>query len=368
MKITAALAKTPGTGFSIEEIELAPPRPEEIIVEIRGVGLCHTDVAARDGFYGLPYPSVLGHEGSGIVTETGSEVKSVKPGDSVLISFSSCGSCRTCKSGRTPYCENFTEQNYIGSRPDGTNSLSLNGQPVHGHFFGQSSFASHAVATERNVVKVESELDVSLLGPLGCGIQTGAGAIMRSMNCVAGSTLVVLGAGPVGLAAVMGGVLQGCSKILVVELLASRRDLAIDLGATHVLDPSEGPIPEQILAAARGGADYIFDTTGRPDVIASAIEAAAVNAVVGLVGVPRDLSVALPINIVATMQRGLTIKGIVEGDSNPHDFLPELLEHHRQGRFPFERLITTYPLAEINEAVAAQHRGDAAKVVLLPNS
>jgi aryl-alcohol dehydrogenase len=368
VKIRAAVARAAHQDFVLEDLDLAPLRAEDVLVEIRGVGLCHTDIAARDGVYGLHYPIVLGHEGSGVVVAVGTGVTSIVPGDEVALSFSSCGTCRTCTTGRSPYCEHFTEENYIGSRPDGSNALSASGTEVHGHFFGQSSFSTHAVATERNVVKVESELDVSLLGPLGCGIQTGAGAVMRSMACTPGSTLVVLGAGPVGLAAVMGAVLQGCTTIIVVEPLASRRDVALELGATDVVDPADGPIDDQILAVAKGGTDYVFDTSGRVEVIEGAIRAVGPNAVVGLVGVPSDFSVDLPVNIVAAMQRGLTVKGIVEGDSNPKEFIPELLEHHRAGRFPFDRLITTFKLSEINEAVAAQHRGEVTKVVLIPDT
>lgn len=366
MKITAAVTRQPHQPFSLETLDLDEPREPEVLVEIRGVGLCHTDIAARDGVYGLPYPGVLGHEGSGVVVAVGSGVTSVAVGDPVALSFGSCGECRTCTTDRPAYCEHFTEHNYIGSRPDGSNALSLDDEPVHGHFFSQSSLATHAVAHERNVVKVDTELDVALLGPLGCGIQTGAGAVMNSMACRAGSALVVLGAGPVGLAAVMGGVLQECGSIVVVEPVTSRRELAHSLGATATVDPLDGTLADSLAEALPQGADYVFDTTGRVDVITAAIGATAVNAVVGLVGVPADFSVDLPVNIVATMQKGLTVRGIVEGDSDPQVFIPELLRHHAAGRFPFDRLITLFPLTDINAAVEAQHKGEVTKVVLTP--
>ncbi|KAF0957157.1 NAD(P)-dependent alcohol dehydrogenase [Rhodococcus sp. T7] len=367
MKISAALATAPHTELEFREVDLDAPRPCEVLVEIKGVGLCHTDLAARDGIYGLPYPMVLGHEGSGIVVMVGSEVTSVRPGDAVALSFSSCGSCNPCSNGRPAYCSRFTEENYIGTRPDGSTLMSDEQGVVHSHFFGQSSFATHAIANERNVVKVDPEL-VELVGPLGCGLQTGAGAIMRSMACRPGSSLMILGAGPVGLAAVMGAVIQGCAEIIVVEPHATRRDLALELGATRVLDPGASPAAGQVLELAPSGVDYVFDTTGRIEMIQQGIETAASNAVVGLVGVPADFSVDLPLNIVATMQKGLCVKGIVEGDSDPQVFVPELIEHYKAGRFPFDRLITTFPLAQINEAVAAQHRGEVVKVVLVPDS
>lgn len=368
MQITAAVAHGPHQDFTLESVELAPPRDDEVVVEIRGVGLCHTDIAARDGVYGLPYPLVLGHEGSGVVVEVGSAVTSLIPGDEVAVSFSSCGQCRPCTTGRPAYCAEFTAENYIGSRPDGSSTMTADDSVVHAHFFGQSSFATHALVRERNAVKVTTDLDIAHVGPLGCGIQTGAGAVMLSMACEAGSSLVVLGGGPVGLAAVMGAVLRECSTIVVVEPIESRRELARELGATHVIDPITENVTERLQAVTSDGVDYIFDTTGRVDVINDALAAAAQNATVGLVGVPSDFSVDLPINIVGAMQRGLTVRGIVEGDSDPSTFIPELLEHHAAGRFPFDRLITTYPFSKINEAMAAQDRGEVAKLVLVPDA
>ena len=368
MQITAAVAPGPHQDFSIETVELASPRGDEIVVEIRGVGLCHTDIAARDGVYGLPYPLVLGHEGSGVVVAVGADVTSVIPGDKVAVSFSSCGKCRPCANGRPAYCTAFPQENYIGSRPDGSATMMMNGSAVHAHFFGQSSFASHALVSERNTVKVDTDLDIALVGPLGCGIQTGAGAVMKSMNCAAGSSLVVLGGGPVGLAAVMGAVIQGCSTIIVVEPVGPRRAIASQLGATEVIDPIGENLTERIKAITPDGVDYIFDTTGRTEVITSAIDAAAQNATVGLVGVPADFSVDLPLNIVNAMQKGLTVRGIVEGDSQPESFIPELLDYHAAGNFPFNTIITTYPFSKINEAVAAQERGEVTKLVLVPDA
>lgn len=368
MKITAAVTVGPNTDFAIEEVTLASPRDHEVLVEITGVGLCHTDIAARDGVYGLPYPLVLGHEGSGVVVEVGANVSKVGPGDHVALSFNSCGTCTSCAKGSPAYCLEFVAYNYIGSRPDGSNPLGGYGDAeLHGHFFGQSSLATHAMASERNVVKIDKSIPLELVGPLGCGIQTGAGAIMRSMAAPEGSSLLVLGAGPVGLAAVLGAVVQKCSTIIVSEPHAGRRALALELGATHALDPADGPLPEQVRGIIGGGADFAFDTTGNVEVIRAAIESMAVNGMLGLVGVPKDFSVELPINIVATMQAGLTIKGIVEGDSDPDVFIPELLELYKEGRFPFDKMITTFPLSKINDAVTAQHDGEVTKVVLLNN-
>ena len=368
MTIIAALAREPHSKFQFQQVSLAELRPDEIIVEIRGVGICHTDIAARDGIYGLPYPIVLGHEGSGIVTAVGAEVATVAPGDHVVLSFNSCGRCTSCKSDNPAYCRDFAVENYIGTRPDGSRVLESEAGPVYSHFFGQSSFATHAVVNPRNVVAVDPDLDLAQLGPLGCGLQTGAGAVMRSMRCHAGSSLVVLGAGPVGLAAVMAACIQGCSSIMVVEPHEARRAMATEMGATHTIDPTvDGDLAERIRGIVPDGADYVFDTTGRVDVINGAIASVGCNAVLGLVGVPSDFSVDLPLNIVSTMQTGLTVKGIVEGDSDPSEFIPELIGHYRAGRFPFDKMITRFPLSALNEAIAAQHRGDVIKAVLVPD-
>ena len=237
---------------------------------------------------------------------------------------------------------------------------------MRGNFFGQSSFASHAIATERNVVKVDDDLPLELLGMLGCGIQTGAGAVMKSMACRSGSSILVLGTGPVGLAAVMGAVVQGCAQIIVSEPHTARRQLAQELGATHVLDPAGGELGEQVRAIVPAGADYGFDTTGNVGVIAAALGCMAHRGVFGLVGVPHDFAATIALPLVPAMILGLTVRGITEGDSNPDEFIPELLALHREGRFPFDRLVDqTYPMSQLNDAVEAQLRGDVVKVVLV---
>ncbi len=366
MEITAAVSTGPNTDFALTTVTLDEPREREVLVQIKAVGLCHTDIAARDGVYGLPYPIVLGHEGSGIVIAVGSEVQKVTVGDHVALSFNSCGACTSCRKGNPAYCSEFTAYNYIGSRPDGTNPLGgADESELHGHFFGQSSLATHSMASERNVVKIDPAVPIELVGPLGCGIQTGAGAVMRSMACPKGSTLLILGAGPVGLAAVLGGVVQKCAKIIVSEPHPSRRALALELGATDALDPSDGSLVDLVHAVVPEGVNFAFDTTGSVPVINTAIASMAPGGTIGLVGVPKDFSVELPLNIVATMQAGLTVKGIVEGDSDPDTFIPQLVSLYQAGRFPFDKMITTFPMASINEAVARQHDGDVTKVVLL---
>lgn len=367
MLITAAVVPTPHADFAIEQLTMGEPQADEVLVEIAGVGLCHTDLVFRDQFVPIPTPVVLGHEGAGVVRAVGSAVRSVRPGDSVIIGFSSCGNCSRCDQNLPSYCREFPQLNYAGARPDGTTSLSKDGQSVASHFFGQSSFASYAIAQERNVVRIDAEgLDLSILGPLACGLQTGAGSVLRSLDCAAGSTIAIFGGGPVGLAAVMAAAYRGCARIVLVEPIASRRELALEFGATDVIDPAGGDVVAVIRALLPDGADCALETSGREAVMEAALGVLASHGMLGLVGVPARADCTLSINIAGMITYGHRIVGIVEGDSDLHTFIPELIALHRQGVFPFDRLVRTFPLDQINEAVAAQHRGDCVKAVLIP--
>jgi aryl-alcohol dehydrogenase len=366
VEISAAVFRSGSSEFTLEPLNLASPGAGEVLVEITAVGLCHTDLATQAGVIPFPAPGVLGHEGSGRVVEVGPGVTKVAPGDPVALSFSSCGNCPSCAAGAPAYCHMFMPLNYAGSRLDGTSPLSTpSGEQVGSMFFGQSSFATHAVTGERNVVKLPERAPLDIVGPLGCGIQTGAGAVMRSFAAPAGSSLVVLGAGSVGLSAVLGAIVQGLAHIIVVEPHAARRELATELGATATIDPATGNITEQIRGIVPDGVDYVFDTTGVPSVIEAAVGGLTNRGTVGLVGVPRDPTAALSLNLIHAMVIGITVKGIVEGDSDPDVFIPELLELHAAGRFPFDKMITKVPFTQINEAVELQHRGEAVKVVLV---
>ncbi|HRD46624.1 MAG TPA: NAD(P)-dependent alcohol dehydrogenase [Caulobacter sp.] len=364
MQIKAAVAVGPGQGFEIRTVELDDPRDDEILVRVVGVGVCHTDLVFKETG-AIPAPAVLGHEGSGVVEAVGAKVTKVAPGDRVAMTFRSCGSCRRCGRGDTAYCETMPLLNYAGMRPDGSKALRCEEVPVGSNFFGQSSFATHALTYERNVVKVPEDLPLELLGPLGCGVQTGAGGVMRSLACEAGSSLLITGGGPVGLSAVMGGRIQGCETIILIEPHAARRGLAQEFGATHVIDPAVSPdLAAAVRAILPGGVDYAFDTTGVPAVQAAVMNALGPKGTFGIVGISPP-GTPMPGEVNTAMTFGHTVKGIIEGDSDPDVFLPELIEHYRAGRLPFDRMITTFPFDQINEAIAAQHHGECIKVVLL---
>lgn len=367
MDVKAAVVSAPGANFVIDTLTIGEPQANEVLVEIAGVGLCHTDLVFRDGFAPVPLPMVFGHEGAGIVRAIGSDVSDVAPGDAVIIGFSSCGHCARCDEDLPSYCRSFPQLNYAGARTDGSTALTKDGQSIASHFFGQSSFASFAIAPARNIVKIDpAGLDLAILGPLACGLQTGAGAVMRSLDCGAGSTLAIFGAGPVGLAAVMAAKIRECARIIVVEPMAQRRALAIDLGATDVIDPAAGDVAEAIRTIETDGIDFGLETSGRETAIAAGLAALGSRGMLGLVGVPPRADDALSINIAAMITFGHRVIGIIEGDSDQQGFIPELLTLHRAGRFPFDRLITTFPLEAINDAIAAQHRGECVKAVLIP--
>ncbi|MCU1643028.1 MAG: Zn-dependent alcohol dehydrogenase, class [Nocardia sp.] len=364
MEIKAAVLHEVGEQFSVQAVELAAPAADEVVVEIAGAGICHTDLAVKAGHLPFPLPGVLGHEGSGTVVAVGANVTSVSAGDKVAISFNSCGDCTQCGKGAPAYCLRFMEYNFGGVRADGSSAVAEAGKPLGSNFFGQSSLATHAIAHVRNVVKLPDDVPIELAGPLGCGIQTGAGAVMNSLYVEAGASLVVAGAGAVGLAAVLAAVVREAAFIIVVEPHETRRKLALDLGATHAIDPSAGPVAEQIRAIVPEGVEYAIDTTAVVSVLEQLLASLGARGTLGLIGVPANPEAVLPVALIPAVLQGLTVRGITEGDADPQIFIPYILDLYRRGKFPFDKLISTMPMSEINEAVAAQQRGDVVKVVL----
>jgi aryl-alcohol dehydrogenase len=367
-EIVAAVTRVPGGPFTIEKVQLRSPQSGEVVVKIVGVGVCHTDIAFRNQFIPYNLPAVFGHEGAGIVVEVGAGVVNVEPGDRVIISFASCGICDRCAKNYTSYCRSFALLNYRGRRPgDGSSAIFTSQEELSSHFFGQSSFADYAITSSRSLVKVnDSSLPLAILGPLACGVQTGAGSVLNALACQPGSSIAVLGAGAVGLSSVMAAVIAGCSAVAVVETFATRRALALELGATHVIDPVGGGITDELLEISSAGFDFVLDTTGNPAVIEDGMGALGNRGTLGLLGLPQNRSDKFNSNITALIASGARIVGIMEGNSNPQEFIPQLLSYFRSERFPFQKLITTFSLQEINRAVALQSSGDVVKVVLLP--
>jgi aryl-alcohol dehydrogenase/geraniol dehydrogenase (NAD+) len=364
-RVRAALVRQVGGPFIVEDLSLSPPGRGEIMVRVHGTGICHTDLVCRDGFP-VPLPIVLGHEGAGTVVALGDGVESLQVGDPVVMSFGSCGQCPNCARHQPAYCHSMVPINFGGQRwPDGGTALLQGDRPVHGHFFDQSSFATYAIGRARSAVKVESDLPLHLLGPLACSMQTGAGAVMRSLRLQRDESFAVFGGGAVGLSAVMMARHLEASHIVVVEPVAARRALALELGATAAIDPhGSGDVVTALREATGGGVYRALDTTGLPQVIEQAFQALAPNGLLGLLGVSAP-DAQLPVRIMDLVLRGAGVKAILEGDSDPQTFIPLLLALYRAGRFPFDRLVRTYPFEAINEAAGAAASGEVIKPVLL---
>lgn len=361
----AAICRGNSQPFSIEDIVLDALRPDELRVRIVACGICHTDLAVRDAQLPVPLPIVLGHEGAGIVEEVGAAVTAVQPGDRVVMSFNSCGHCPSCAVDAPTYCYEFLPQNWSGARPDGSATLFQGGEPMNGHFFGQSAFATHAIAHQRNVVRVPETMDgvpLDILAPIGCGLMTGAGAVLRAMKVRAGLPIAIWGAGTVGLAAIMAARIAGAYPIIAIDVHDSRLDLALELGATHVVNGRDD-VPAYIRDLCPAGLGYAFDTTGINRLIEQAVSLLAPMGIAGIVGAsgPADM---MTFNEAAFMGGGRRIMGILGGDSDVQGFLPELMEYYRAGRFPFDRLIGHFEFDAINEAIAASESGQVVKPVL----
>jgi len=362
MDIEAAVVSTSGGSFEIERLTLESPRDDEVLVRIAGVGICHTDLVCRDQYFPVPLPCVFGHEGSGVVKKVGRAVTRVSPGDPVVLSFSSCQICPNCIAGRPAYCHQLYHHNFLGTRPDGSGALSRDGQVVHGHFFAQSSFATYAVASERNTVKVDPDVPLWLLGPLGCGVQTGAGAVINALRPQAGSSIAIFGVGTVGVSAVMAAALCGCATVIAVDPLANRRELALKLGATHAIDPTAEDPVKAIQTITGSGANCSLECTGLPQVVRQAVESLTLTGTCGVMGVSR-LGTKLELDMNSILF-GRGVRGIIEGDSVPQEFIPRLIALYRRGRFPFDKLITEFKFGDIQDAVAQSESGKVVKAVL----
>lgn len=363
MKITAAVARAPHQPLSLESLELDEPRPDEVLVRVVAVGICHTDPAMRDQAYPVPQPIVLGHEGAGVVVECGSGITRVAPGDHVLMSYNSCGLCQCCKEGASGFCHDFFGRNFAGVRPDGSSPLSQGGAKIHGNFFGQSSFASYAIARERNIVKVPQTAALDVLCPLGCGVQTGAGAVMNALSVRPGSSIAIFGTGPVGLSAVLAARLVGASRIIAIDRVESRLALAKDFGATDILLAGDGDIVAVLRDLSGGGVNYALDTTASASVIRQATDVLAPRGVCAILGASR-VGTEVSLDVIHMMTGGRQLKGTVEGDSSPDVLIPKLIDFYQSGRFPFDQMIAFYPFNDINRAIADTEQGTCIKAVL----
>ena len=364
MKTRCAVVREPTGPFKVESLHLESLKDDEVLVKIHGAGICHTDLIARDQVYPVPLPCVFGHEGSGVVEKVGQSVSEFQAGDHVVLTFRACGDCRTCKQDMPSRCLNIFGYNFSGLRPDGTKTFTDDNGAMHACFFGQSSFAEYAVANQQNTVKVSKDVPLELLGPLGCGIQTGAGAVLNTLKPTPGSGIAIFGCGSVGLAALMAARTCECASIVAVDLLDERLELARELGATHTINASNASPVETIHEISGDGLDYSVECTAVPAVFRQAVDALNNTGTCALVGAaaPGE-EVTLDMN---SIMFGRTVTGVIEGDGDPKFFIPQLVKLYQDGDFPFDRLISFYALDDIQQAVEDMESGKAVKPVLRP--
>jgi aryl-alcohol dehydrogenase len=357
----AAVWLTEGAGPQLSDVQIRPPVDGEVLVRVDAVGICHTDVSVAARWPGRKLPMVFGHEGVGTVVDVGPRARA-EAGQQVVLTFASCDRCPSCAGGRPAYCERSTDLNLRGDRADEASALRLGGDPIRGGFFGQSSFATHVLTHPANTVELREPLDPALAAPLGCSVQTGVGTVLNAMSVGAGDALVVFGAGAVGLSAVMGARIAGCRAIVAVDPVSERRSLAMELGATATLDPTVEDLAAQLGDLTGGGPTAAVDTTALPAVIATALTVLRSCGTLALVGLGA-LNADLPVGLI--MAKGLRVRGVVEGDSDPHTFIPRLAELYLRGELPLEKLVTRFAFEDFGEAWAAATTGRAIKPVIV---
>ena len=361
MKIHAAVSRTNLSAPQIEEVELDEPRANEVRVRTVASGICHTDLSCHYGHgVPVPLPIVLGHEGAGIVESTGVGVRALHPGDHVVLSGASCGLCPSCRAARPTYCRDAMKLSFGGMRADGSSPLSQAGTRIAAPFFAQSSFATYVNTPESTAVKVPSNVPLHLLGPLGCGLITGAGAMLEALKVVPGQSVVIFGVGSVGLAAVMAARIAGAASVVAVDVSAPRLQLARELGATESVPSDEGTA-----AALREiqphGFTYSFNTTHSPAVYTLATACLAHEGTAGIVTRPQG---EWTLNVAQLLAGGRKLQGILGGSANPQLFIPLLIDYWRQGRFAFDRLITEFAFSDLHRAWQAARDGEVIKPVL----
>ncbi|KAF4953617.1 hypothetical protein FGADI_5953 [Fusarium gaditjirri] len=366
---TTLIAPALDGSFELKEVYLDSLQPDEALIEIHASGVCHTDLSCASGKLPCAPNAVLGHEGGGVVLEIGANVTTVSPGDKVLLSFSSCGLCPGCKSDHPAYCYSFNDYNFGGKRPDGSAAMSImkddEKQPIYSTFFGQSSFAARTIVHRSSIVKVPQQTPLDLFAPLGCGIQTGVGAVFNTLDVKNGTSIAVFGVGSVGLAAVMAAKARKASMIIAIDLQPERLELARELGAT---DGVLGPDQEYIIKAIKNicpplGVDFAVDCTGVPSIIETMVASLGMRGRAATVGAPGG-SAHAKIDIMSHLTYGKEYVGCSEGDSNPGALIPELIEMHAKGLLPLEKLIAYYDIKDYEKAMTDMKTGKVIKPVL----
>tara|TARA_Y100001933_G_scaffold179121_1_gene177526 strand:- start:2734 stop:3897 length:1164 start_codon:yes stop_codon:yes gene_type:complete len=368
MKTRAAVAFESGKPLSIETVDLQPPGPTEVLVEIKATGLCHTDAFTLSGSdpEGL-FPAILGHEGAGVVLEVGSEVRSLRPGDHVIPLYTpECRECEYCLNPKTNLCQAIRETQGKGLMPDGTSRFSLDGRPLH-HYMGTSTFANHTVLPEIALAKINPDAPFDKVCYIGCGVTTGIGAVIWTAGVEPGSKVVVFGLGGIGLNVIQGARLAGASQIVGVDLNPSKRSLAEKFGMTDFVNPNdvEGELVPYIVSITGGGADYSFECIGNVKVMRDALECChkgwGTSVIIGVAGAGEEISTR-PFQLVT----GRNWRGSAFGGARGRTDVPKIVDWYMDGRINIDDLIThTLTLDEINDGFDLMHRGESIRSVVV---
>jgi Zn-dependent alcohol dehydrogenase len=368
----AAVLRAPGTPLQVEDVDLEPPLPGEVLVRVEAAGVCHTELHYMAGAMVCPLPVVLGHEGTGVVEEVGVGVEDLVPGQRVVFTWRPrCGQCEYCISGRPVMCVYGRVQARSGGLMDGTSRLHHGDEKLH-HFLGVSCFAEYAVVSRRAVVPLPGDVPAAVAAIVGCAVVTGVGAVINvaaASGSVAGRPMLILGAGGVGLSAVMGAHLVGAAPIVVVDVAQDKLDLAKRLGATDVVDASRAPSSEVVATVQEmtgGGAEVAIEAVGSPETLSQAFSALRPGGTVVAVGLSSvDAMAHVPFNELVQQQK--RVVGSLYGSANPPVDLPRLLDLYRTGRLPLEQLLgSTYPLEAVGKAYDQLRDGAVGRAVVVP--
>jgi S-(hydroxymethyl)glutathione dehydrogenase / alcohol dehydrogenase len=367
MQIRAAVAHAAGKPLAIESVELAPPRAGEVLVEIKATGVCHTDAYTLSGAdpEGL-FPTILGHEGAGVVLEVGAGVTTLAPGDHVIPLYTpECRQCEYCLSRKTNLCQAIRATQGQGLMPDGTSRFSQSGETIR-HYMGTSTFASHTVVPEIALAKIRKDAPFDKVCYIGCGVTTGIGAVINTAKVEAGARVVVFGLGGIGLNVVQGARLVGAEQIVGVDLNPKRRALAEQFGMTDFVNPAEvtGDLVPYLVELTKGGADYSFECIGNVQAMRQALECChkgwGVSVIIGVAGAGQEIATR-PFQLVT----GRVWKGTAFGGARGRTDVPRIVDWYMDGKISIDPLIThTMPLADINQAFELMHAGESIRSVV----
>ena len=368
MQVRAAVAYRAGDPLVIETVDLAGPRAGEVLVEIKATGVCHTDAYTLSGAdpEGL-FPTILGHEGAGVVVEVGAGVKSLRPGDHVIPLYTpECRECEYCLNPKTNLCQAIRSTQGQGLMPDGSSRFSIGGKPLH-HYMGTSTFAQYTVVPEIALAKIREDAPFDKVCYIGCGVTTGIGAVIYTAKVEVGSKVVVFGLGGIGLNVVQGARLAGADMIVGVDLNPARRAMAEKFGMTHFVNPAEveGDLVAYLVNLTKGGADYSFECIGNTKVMRQALECChkgwGTSVIIGVAPAGAEISTR-PFQLVT----GRNWRGSAFGGARGRTDVPKIVDWYMDGKIDIDSLIThTMPLEKINDAFDLMHRGESIRSVVI---